>query len=137
MCLAHKLIIITVACVVPSVLLIVQSRSRALAEEQNAIATVEKIGGRVQERRLFPRERHWLSCAIGWECDQVISVHVPDRFWASGKDQTDELIGALKKIRRLHEVIVSGPSQVYPNDPPPLDAKRIKAAMPSVFVIEI
>lgn len=105
--------------------------------ERDAASTIVGCGGDVCRECLLPKPlAHSLRLETLPILQRITSVSVGRSFWVSQRDQNDELIGGLKKLKHLRTVFVVGPSRISGNGPPRLDLAKLNAALPEVAVGE-
>jgi len=103
-------------------------------DERDAVVTIRNCGGDVSVTCILPSI---LRCPV--TCgffDRVQSVWMPNDFWISRRDQTDELIRALKQFRHLKVLTIEGSCLTSADAPPRIDAAKIEDALPGVMVVQ-
>ena len=128
----RSLLVLTLAVALPCSWFAVEA-----SEEHDAIAIIKKSNDAEfgTESILPVGIRESLQPASCGFFDRVVEVSLDDRFRTSREDQTDELVRALRKLRYLKVVVISGRSWEVLDGRTRLDEDRIKAAIPGVAVL--
>ena len=106
-------------------------------EEQDALTSLGKYyGGATERTSILPvAVRRLLRLEGCGKIDRVKSVYLSNQFYGEpGKDHTEEVIDALKKLHYLKLIVVSGPSRL---EGQPLDDEKIEKAIPNVLIISM